>query len=247
MKSLTLSSSLQYLETLLSTLRKLYEYLQQTDYNEEIGKIQRAQYEKALKQFEKFRGTIQNEEEFKKLSTPEQQALYKNTRNYEEVLQTLMKELNMLDTTRLTYPILNVGDEITKSIMLLDKALNILGGPSGKLVYPKLVNTNDKRFKKVNYQRKLSSLEIEIDEVVHSLREYLPNPLIGDSDNLNIEVLETVILIRQTYTSLSLAQAWLINENDRVENEGMPKAREIKLPDLVKPELPKEQKDQPEE
>jgi len=224
------------IERIQATSGAIYTFANRLDYNAEIFTQYDAITKCAMDQYNLFHGQINNEEEFKKLSPPEQQTLFENTRNYADFIDNLHKELTYLSRSRHSLNIITAMDELGAINMLLNALIDLMGGPSGKLVYPD-IHIKDKHWNKATYNNQVVNLEIEVDKLVLEVA----NLILADKQ---LDATIRQALIFNTYTSLVKAQAWLNNEIDRVEHDGMPKAREFNLPEIVVPKLP-DQKDQP--
>lgn len=224
-------------------LRLITSFLNGLDANGDIIKAQQQLGKEGLDIYEGFRNQISDAEKFKELSPIEQQTVMANARNYSEVLTELQQEIQYLMNTRQSLAVQDCLLHVTAANMLFDKLVDLLGGDDGKLKYPTLKHVREKNFEKSKYQDKVYNLSTEIDLFVEDfsvLLNGLPKP---------VELNEYAIL-NQIYTSLIQALAWLNTEYERVEKEGMPKAREFKLPEIAVPKLPdleEGKKDQPKE
>jgi len=224
------------IEKIKVTNGAIYAFTHSVNYNAGIREKYNDIAKQAIDQYKVFHDQVSNDAEFKKLSTPEQQALFENTRNYSEFAEELNSELIYIDRSKHPVDVLNAMDEFGVVNMMLEALLDKLGGPSGKLLYAD-VRIKDKHFKKATYNNQINNLEIEVDHLVIQVGE-----LIEGYKQL-LSTIEQALLFN-TYTSLVKAQAWLNNEINRVEHDGMPKAREFTLPEIVVPKVP-DQKDQP--
>ena len=227
------------LETFKATNAALYAFTQRLSVNAGVLDSYRKIGEQGLKRhtaYQKIISETKGEAELKKLSPPEVQVLFENYRNISEFLEQLNQEVTYLINTRHPLNLVNATLHMTTANMMLDKLLEILG-ITGKMVYPKLKHVRDKNWDKIKYKDQIFNLEIEMDLMIQDFQQYLSSQFHGPTEKP---------LIDQTYTSFIEAHIWLNNEYDRVEREGMPKAREVKLPEIIEPKLPKEgQKDQP--
>ena len=227
------------LETFKATNAALYAFTQRLNVNATVVDSYRKVGEQGLKRYNDYKKIIseaKGEVELKKLSPPEVQVLFENYRNISEFLEQLNQEVTYLVNTRHPLNLVNATLHMTTANMMLEKLLEILG-ITGKMVYPKLKHVRDKNWDKIKYKDQIFNLEIEMDLMIQDFQQYLSSQFHGPTEKP---------LIDQTYTSFIEAHIWLNNEYDRVEREGMPKAREVKLPEIIEPKLPKEgQKDQP--
>jgi hypothetical protein len=227
------------LETFKATNAALYAFTQRLNINVDAVDSYRTVGEQGLKRYNEYKKIIseaKGEKELKKLSPPEVQVLFENYRNISEFLEQLNQEVTYLVNTRHPLNLVNATIHMTTANMMLDKLLEILG-ITGKMVYPKLKHVRDKNWDKIKYRDQVFNLGVEFDLMIQDFQQYLSSQFHGPTEKP---------LIDQTYTSFIETQIWLDNEYNRVEKEGMPKAREVKLPEIIEPQLPKEgQKDQP--
>jgi len=220
--------------------RSITSFLDNLDINAEtVAKINKLG-EKAFKIYNELHGTIKNEEEYKKLSPIEQQALHENTRTYAELLTAMNQELAYLLQSK--HP-LALGDclgKITEVNMLFDHIIDRWGGQDGKFKYSTLKHVREKGWEKIKYKDKIFNLSTELDLLTEDVGAQLnDNPIL-------MEPTERTVL-NDIYVSLVVALAWLNSEYDRIEKEGMPEAREFTLPELQVPKIPEDgEKDQPE-
>lgn len=224
-------------------LRLITSFLNGLDVNMHTIKAQQELGKEGLGIYEKFREQINDPEKFKELSPIEQQTVMANARNYSEMLTELQQEIQYLMNTRQSLAVQDCLLHTTASNMLFDKLVELLGGDDGRLKYPVLKHVREKSWEKAKYVDKVYNLATEIDLFIEDFGEilkHLPKP---------VELTEYAIL-NQIYTSLIQSLAWLNSESERVEKEGMPKAREFKLPEVATPKLPDEDAgkiDQPED
>ena len=222
-------------------LRLITSFLNGLDVNGDTIKAQQQLGKEGLDIYEGFRNQINDADGFKELSPIEQQTVMANARNYSEMLTELQQEIQYLMNTRQSLAVQDCLLHVTASNILFDKLIDLLGGDDGRLKYPALRHVREKSFEKAKYQDKVYNLSTEIDLFVEDfsvLLNGLPKP---------VELNEFAIL-NQIYTSLIQALAWLNTEYERVEKEGMPKAREFKLPEIAVPKVPdleEGEKDQP--
>lgn len=198
--------------------------------------------------YEKFRNQINDPEKFKELSPIEQQTVMANARNYSEVLTELQQEVQYLMNTRQSLAVQDCLLHITASNMLFDKLIELLGGDDGRLKYPALKHIREKSWEKAKYTDQAYNLATEIDLFIEDYGEFLNK----DQDTSDYDKFSNTLiaLLNQIYVSLVQSLAWLSSESERVEKEGMPKAREFKLPEVAVPKLPDKdagKKDQPED
>jgi len=225
------------LETFKATNAALYAFTQLLNVNAAVVDSYRKVSEQGLKRYNGYKEIIsetKGEKELKKLSPPEVQVLFENYRNISEFLEQLNQEVTYLINTRHPLNLVNATLHMTTANMMLDKLLEILG-ITGKMVYPKLKHVRDKNWDKIKYKDQIFNLEIEMDLMIQDFQQYLSSQFHGPTEKP---------LIDQTYTSFIEAHIWLNNEYDRVEGEGMPKSREVTLPEIIEPKIP-DQKDQP--
>lgn len=223
-------------------LRLITSFLNGLDVNDDTIKAQQQLGKEGLNIYEGFRNQISDAEGFKNLSPIEQQTVMANARNYSEVLTELQQEIQYLMNTRQSLAVQDCLLHTTSANILFDKLVDLLGGNDGRLKYPALQHVREKSFEKAKYQDKVYNLSTEIDLFVEDFSVFL--------NGLPVVLPEPIVcaLIDQIYTSLIQALAWLNTEYERVEKEGMPKAREFKLPEIATPKLPdlaEGEKDQP--
>jgi len=223
-------------------MRLITSFLNGVDIN--AGKIKDYQTlgKEGLALFEGFIAQTNDEEGFKKLSPIEQQTVMANRRNYSEMLSELQQEIQYLMNTRQPLAVQDCLLHATTVNMLLDKLVDMLGGPDGKLKFPSLKYVREKGWEKTKYSDKLYNLATEIDLLVEDFGDF--------TDELPSSKATTRAVLNQIYTSLVQSLAWLNSEYERFEKDGMPEAREFKLPEIAVPKVPQEEegeKDRPED
>ncbi len=227
-------------------LRLITSFLNGLDVNAGTIKAQQALGKEGLGVYEKFRNQINDPEKFKELSPIEQQTLMANARNYSEMLTELQQEIQYLMNSRQSLAVQDCLLHVTASNMLFDKLVELSGGDDGRLKYPALKHVREKSWEKTKYTDQAYNLATELDLLVEDYGGFINGtslPIVQPKPTI-------VAIMNQIYTSLIQSLAWLNSENERVEKEGMPKAREFKLPEIAVPKLPDEdagEKDQPEE
>ena len=96
-------------------------------------------------------------------------------------------------------------------------------------------HVREKGWDKVTYKDKVYNLATELDLLTEEFGEILNTP-----ETMNFVQMTVNTLIRQIYVSLIQSLAWLNSEYDRIEQEGMPQAKEFKLPEIQVPKIPED-------
>lgn len=223
------------LELLQGRIRSITSFLDNLDINAEIS----AEYMKigtdGMEKWKEFYNLIKNEDEYKKLSPVEQQALHENSRAYGEFCTTIDQELKYLVNTRHSLALGDCLSHITSANQLFDKLIELLGGRDGRFSYTKLKHVREKGWDKVTYKTKLYNLITELDLAIEDYGVEM-----NSIDDPNIYDATVIALLVQTYTSLVQSLAWLNSEYDRIEQQGMPQAKEFKLPEVQVPKIPED-------
>jgi hypothetical protein len=196
---------------------------------------------KGMDLYQGFHKKIQDNEEFKKLSPIEQQTLMANRRNYSEFLTNLHQELQYLTSTRQPLGVQDCSAHATSVNMLLDKLVDVMGGDDGTLKYPRLKYVREKGWGKIKYKDQIYNLATELDLMIQDYGAWVDESVCDQPT--------TRILVNAIYVDLVQALSWLDSEHNRVEKEGMPETKELKLPTVEEPKVPEENKtnDKPEE
>lgn len=215
----------------------IYQFMQRININSQMEGEYMKNGQEALKIYTKFMDTIKDEKKLKKLSIPEQTTLMENARAYEEYLQSMQQDLKYLQSSRHPLNIVNAMTLLTTSNMMLEELVRLMGGASGRIQFSDPKFLSEKGWPKITYGNQLVNLESELDAMLENVRTYLSSQFHPPPEKP---------LIDKAYTSMVEAQAWLLNEQDRLESEGMPKVGELTLPEIIEPKVP-DQKDQPNE
>jgi hypothetical protein len=224
-------------------MRLITSFLNGVDINGDKIKGYQTLGKEGLEIYEGYRNQINDPEGFKDLSPIEQQTVMANARNFSEMLTELQQEIQYLMNTRQPLAVQDCLLHATAVNMLLDKLVDLRGGPDGKLKFPSLKYVREKGWEKTKYSDKLYNLATEIDLLVEDFGEFVNTSLPAPFE------MTELALINQIYTSLVQSLAWLNSEYERFEKDGMPEAREFKLPKIAVPKVPQEEgeKDRPED
>lgn len=229
----------QTILTLQGRSRTLTSYLDNLDINTDAIKELSEMGTRGMSIWRGFYDSIKNEEEYKKLSPIEQQALHENSRSYGEVLTQIDQEIKYLTNTKHPLALQDCMAHLTSANIIMDAFIEQWGGNDGRLSYTKLKYVKDKGWDKLNYLQKVFNLITELDLLVEDFGvaiNNIPDPVSVISKSL----------LTETYVSLVQSLAWLNSEYDRVKKEGMPNAREFTLPEIQVPAIPEDGvKDQP--
>jgi hypothetical protein len=175
---------------------------------------------------------MQDEEKYKELSPIEQQTLHENSRSFTQMLTELDNEVKYLVNTKHTLALADCLNHILSANQLFDKLVEIMGGRDGAFSFTKLKHVKEKGWNKISYKDKVYNLATELDLLTEDFGEILNTP-------------ETMNFVQMTVIQ---SLAWLNSEYDRVEQEGMPKAGDFKLPEIQVPKVPEDgETDQSEE
>ncbi len=218
--------------------RTITSFLTNLDINTDVVAAYQKIGEAGLKLYSKWRDLMKNEEEFKKLSPIEQQALHENMRSYQETLTNLDQEIRFLVSTKHPLALQDANAFITAANILFDKSVNLLGGMDGRFRFSSLKHVKEKGWDKIKYLDKVFNLATELDLLILDFEEFL--------NTEPIELATQACILAELYTSLIQSHAWLGSEYDRIEKEGMPQVREFKLPEIQVPKIPEDGEKQPE-
>ena len=222
--------------------RTITSYLDNLNVNAKIVEDYNNLGNKGLVHWKEWRELMQDEEKYKKLSPIEQQTLHENSRSFTQMLTELDNEVKYLVNTRHPLALTDCLNHILSANQLFDHIVEMMGGRDGAFSFTKLKHVKQKGWDKISYKDQVFNLATELDLLAEDYKELL--------DNLPSAMSSTIAILNQIYVSLVLSLAWLNSEYDRTEKDGMPEAREFKLPEIQVPKIPEDgdsEEDQPED
>ncbi len=190
---------------------------------------------KGLIHWTEWRKIMQDEKQYKKLSPIEQQTLHENSRSFTQMLTELDNEVKFLINTKHTLALSDCLNHILSVNQLFDKLVDMMGGRDGKFSFTKLKYVKEKGWKKISYKDKVFNLATELDLLTEDYESQLNSIFPPDAHNASV-----IAIMMHIYTSLVQSLAWLNSEYDRIEQQGMPEAKEFKLPEIQVPKIPED-------
>jgi len=222
--------------------RTLTSFLDNLNINTDIVEQYNKLGNEGLIHWTEWREIMQDEEKYKKLSPIEQQTLHENSRSFTQMLTELDNEVKYLINTKHTLALSDCLNHILSANQLFDKLVDMMGGRDGKFSFIKLKYVREKGWEKISYKDKVFNLVTELDLLIEDYSE-----LMNSVDSNNYDTTAIAIMMH-IYTSLVQSLAWLNSEYDRIEQQGMPEAKEFKLPEIQVPKIPEDgETDQSEE
>jgi len=215
--------------------RTITSFLDNLNINEKTVEEYNKLGNKGLIHWTEWREIMQDEEKYKKLSPIEQQTLHENSRSFTQMLTELDNEVKYLINTKHTLALSDCLNHILSVNQLFDKLVDLMGGRDGKFSFTKLKYVREKGWEKTSYKDKVFNLVTELDLLTEDFGEFINNP-----EKFNYVQMIVNAIMNQIYVSLVQSLAWLNSEYDRIEQEGMPKAREFKLPEIQVPKIPED-------
>jgi len=223
------------IELLQGRARSITSFLDNLNINEKTVEEHNKLGNKGLIHWTEWREIMQDEEKYKKLSPIEQQTLHENSRSFTQMLTELDNEVKYLINTKHTLALSDCLNHILSVNQLFDKLVDLMGGRDGKFSFTKLKYVREKGWEKTSYKDKVFNLVTELDLLTEDFGEFINNP-----EKFNYVQMIVNAIMNQIYVSLVQSLAWLNSEYDRIEQEGMPKAREFKLPEIQVPKIPED-------
>lgn len=207
----------------------IYNYMKTLNINTVSIDTHKKSIESLKSKFNKYQQLANDSEYIEKLTKEESSIFYQNARAITDALNHLVSEINYLEAT--TQPF-----ELSESIKNLYIALHTIEHLSEELkhinlrfITPKKVSISEKQWENASYDKKVESIFYEIDNLRNDFK------LILDSDELKDKELHLKTLFMTIYSSLVTSQMWLDLEIKRIEREGLPKTKDIPIPDVSIP------------
>lgn len=207
----------------------IYSYMKTLNVNKNSIDIHKKNFESLKSKFNKYQQLANDSKYIEKLTKEEASTFYQNVRAITDTLNHLASEINYLEAT--TQPF-----ELSESIKNLYIALHAIEHLNDELKYvnlrfitPKKVSISEKQWENASYDKKIESIFYEIDNLRNDFK------LILDSDELKDKELHLKTLFMTIYSSLVMSQMWLDLEIKRIEKEGLPKTKDIPIPDVSVP------------
>ena len=225
--------------------RTITSYLDNLNVNAKIVEDYNKLGNEGLVHWKEWRELMQDEEKYKELSPIEQQTLHENARTFTQMLTELDTEVKYLVNTRHPLALTDCLNHLLSANQLFDELVDIMGGRDGAFSFTTLKHVKQKGWDKISYKDQIFNLATELDLLAEDFGMLIDTP-----ETMNLVQMTLKALYSQTYVSLIQSLAWLNSEYDRIEKDGMPEAREFKLPEIQVPKIPEDganEEDQPED